>query len=122
MQQEPNFWAEVVRSVAASSIVTAAGWGALGGATSALAVRGASKRAFVRQVVMGALVAGGSGAIAMAMIVKYSGLDPALIPVAGAGGSASYFMGLLGPAIIEVVISRIRAGRLPGENEGGDNG
>lgn len=117
LHEEPSFWAEVVRSVVASSAVTGAGWGALGGATSALAVGGGGKKAAVRQVLMGALVAGGTGTLGMAIFAKSFGLDAALIPLVGAGSSASYFAGVFGPAVIEVLLSRIHAGRLPGEDK-----
>lgn len=117
MHDEPTFWAEVFRSAIASSVVTAAGWGALGGATSALAVGPASKRAAIRQITMGAFVAGGTGTLAMAIFAKSFGIDAALIPLVGAGSSASYFAGVFGPAVIEVILSRIHAGRLPGEDK-----
>lgn len=117
LHEEPSFWVDVMRSVAASSAVSAAGWGAMGGATSALAVGGYSRRAVIRHVTLGALVAGGSGSLAMAVFAKFSGLDASLIPLAGAGSSASFFVGVFGPAVIEVILSRIRAGRLPGEDK-----
>ena len=117
LSEIPSFWSEVVTSIVASSAVTAAGWGALGGATSALAVGGTTKRAAVRHVILGALVAGGTGTMAMALTAKALGLDASLIPLAGAGSSASFFVGTFGPAVIEVLLSRIRAGRLPGEDK-----
>ena len=117
LQEEPTFWAEVIRSVVASGAVVAAGWGALGGATSALAVGGGSKRTAIRQITMGALVAGGTGTLAMAIFARTFGIDASLIPLAGAGSSASYFAGVFGPAVIEVILSRIHAGRLPGEGK-----
>ncbi len=115
---QPSFWQEVWRGVAASAAITAAGWGAAGGITSALAVK-VGPRSALRQIAMGALVAGGTGTAATAVIVRVAGLAPELIPAAGAGSAASYFVGVFGPAIIEVVLRRIGAGRLPGE--GGDN-
>lgn len=117
MTEDPSFFSEVVRSVMASSVITAIGWGALGGATSALAVGGGSRKALLRQITMGALVAGGTGTLAMAVVSRSFGLDASLIPLAGAGSSASYFAGVFGPAVIEVLLSRIRAGRLPGEDK-----
>lgn len=87
----------------------------MGGATSALAIGGSSRRAVIRHITLGAMVAGGSGSLAMAIFAKFAGFDPSLIPLAGAGSSASFFVGVFGPAVIEVVLSRIRAGRLPGE-------
>lgn len=117
MHEEPTFWAQVLQSAIASGVVTAAGWGALGGATSALAVGPASKKAAIRQITMGALVSGGTGTLAMALFAKSFGIDASLIPLVGAGSSASYFAGVFGPAVIEVILSRIHAGRLPGEDK-----
>lgn len=121
---QPAFWQEVWRGVIASGIVSAAGWGAAGGVTSALAVK-VRPRAALRQIAMGALVAGGTGTMATAIVAKLAGLSPELIPAVGAGASASYFVGVFGPAIIEVVLRRIGGGRLPGEGreeEGEDDG
>ena len=118
MTEPISFWAEVGRSVLASGVVTAVGMGALGGATSALAVGGATRRALLRQIVLGAMLSGGTGSLAMAVIAKTLSLPAELIPAAGAGSSASYFIGVFGPAVIEVLLTRIRAGRLPGEGGG----
>lgn len=115
MNDTSSFWVEILRSAVASSAIVAAGWGALGGVTSALTVR-VTPSAMLRQIALGALVAGGTGTLAMAIIAKLAGLDPELIPMVGAASSASYFAGVFGPAIIEVILSRIHAGRLPGDN------
>ncbi|WP_395543284.1 hypothetical protein [Neotabrizicola sp. sgz301269] len=116
---DTTFWQDVWRGVIASGVVTAAGWGAAGGVTSALAVK-VRPRAALRQIAMGALVAGGTGTLATAIVAKFTGISPELIPAVGAGASASYFVGVFGPAIIEVVLRRIGQGRLPGDgpNEG----
>lgn len=119
MTDQPTIWAEIWRGVLASGAVTAAGWGAAGGITSALAVRVRSRDA-LRQIALGALVAGGSGTLAMALLSRFAGLPVEAIPLTGAGSSASYFMGVFGPAVIEVILRRIRGGRLPGE--GGTDG
>lgn len=111
---DPSFWQEVWRAVIASGVVTAAGWGAAGGVTSALAVK-VKPRAALRQIAMGALVSGGTGTLATALVTKMAGLSPELIPVVGAGASASYFVGVFGPAIIEVILRRISGGKLPGD-------
>lgn len=116
---QPTFWQEVWRGVLASGVMAAAGWGAAGGFTSALAVK-VRPRSALRQIAMGALVAGGTGTLATALVSKVFGLDPELIPAVGAGASASYFVGVFGPAIIEVLLRRIGGGRLPGE--GGNDG
>lgn len=115
----PTFWQEVWRGVLASGVVSAAGWGAAGGVTSALAVK-VRPRAALRQIAMGALVAGGTGTMATALVARMTGLSPEMIPAVGAGASASYFVGVFGPAIIEVVLRRIAVGRLPGEGGEGD--
>ena len=112
-----TFWEEVWRGVMASSIVAAAGWGAAGGVTSALAVK-VKPKAALRQIAMGALVAGGTGTLGTALVSSWLSLSPELIPAVGAGASASYFVGVFGPAIIEVVLRRISGGRLPGEGSG----
>lgn len=119
MADETSIWNEIGRSLAASSVIAAAGWGALGGATSALTVK-VTVSAAIRQIVLGALVAGGIGTLAMALVAKIFSLTPQLIPVAGAASSASYLVGVFGPAVIEVLLSRIRSGRLPGEGGGGN--
>lgn len=117
MTDPVSFWGDVWRGVVASGAVAAAGWGAAGGVTSALAVQ-VHPRAALRQIAMGALVAGGTGTMATAVVSRLAGLSPELIPAVGAGASASYFVGVFGPAIIEVVLRRIRGGRLPGEGPG----
>lgn len=120
MSDELTFGQEILRGLLASGVVTAGGWGAAGGMTSALAVK-VSPRAALRQIAMGALVAGGTGTFATALVSHWLGLSPELIPAVGAGASGSYFVGVFGPAIIEVMLRRIGWGRLPGE-DGGDDG
>lgn len=115
MTDHPTIWAEVWRSAAASVTLTAAAWGAAGGLTSALAITGQQRRDVIRQVVLGALVAGGLGTAAGAVLSTWLGLPVEAIPAVGVGGSTSYLTGVFGPALFEVVLSRIRAGRLPPE-------
>lgn len=115
---EMSFWREVWQSVVASSLVSTGSWGAAGGITSALAVK-VPARAAARQVAMGALVAGGTGTLGTALVSVWMGIPADLIPAMGAGASASYFMGVFGPAIIEVMLRRISRGRLP--SDGGGN-
>lgn len=119
MTTEPTFWQEVWRRIIASSavsgMVTATAWGAAGGFTSALAVE-VGRKALVRQIAMGALVAGGTGTMATAIVVKVFGLDPALIPASGGFSPAVYLVGVFGPAIIEAILRRIKRDRLPGED------
>lgn len=113
-----GYWREVWHAVIASSIATTGIWGAAGGVTSALAVK-VHPRAAARQIAMGALVAGGTGTLGTALVSAWMGIPPELIPAMGAGASASYFMGVFGPAIIEVMLRRISRGRLP--SDGGGN-
>lgn len=118
MTDTPTIWQEIWRGVLASGVVTAVGWGAAGGLTSALAVK-VPGRAAARQIVLGGIVSGGLGTGATAIVAKVAGLSPELIPALGAGASASYLVGVFGPAIIEVLLRRIAGGRLPGEGEDG---
>lgn len=115
---EMGFWREVWHAVAASTAISGGAWGAAGGVTSALAIR-VPARAAARQVAMGALVAGGTGTLGTALVSAWMGIPPEFIPAMGAGASASYFMGVFGPAIIEVMLRRISWGRLP--SDGGGN-
>lgn len=116
MGQDVSFWKEVWEAVIASSIVSAGAWGAAGGVTSALAIK-VRPRAAGRQILMGALVAGGTGTLGTAVVSAWLSISPELIPAMGAGASASYFMGVFGPAIIEVMLRRITGGSLPGEGK-----
>lgn len=113
MADEPTIWGEIWRSVAASATVAAAAWGAAGGATSALVIK-VSTRDALRQVILGALTAGGMGTVGGGLIAAWLDLPAHAIPAIGAGGSIAYLVGVFGPAIIEVLLTRIRAGRLPG--------
>ncbi len=60
MSDEPTFVADVIKAVAASSVLGAAAWGAAGGATSGLLIR-VGRLALLRHMAVGALVAGGAG-------------------------------------------------------------
>lgn len=119
MPDDLSFIEKVLSGAAASSVVVAAGWGALGGATAALTVKVSGKDA-VRMIVTGGLVAGGGGATVGAMMAFYLSLSAEFVALAGAGASASYMVGVFGPAIFEVLLSRIRSGRLP-TDKGGDD-
>jgi len=114
MPDEPTIWGEIWRSVAASATLAAAAWGAAGGATSALVIKVTTRDA-IRQVILGALTAGGMGTLGGGLIAAWMDMPPGAIPAIGAGGSMAYLVGVFGPAIIEVLLTRIRAGRLPGE-------
>ncbi|WP_112312484.1 hypothetical protein [Pseudogemmobacter bohemicus] len=131
MTDQLTIWQEIWRGVLASGavtgVITTAAWGAAGGATSALAVE-VPARSALRQIALGALVAGGSGSFATAGVVVgmrwLTGADvpPDLIPAIGAGASASYFAGVFGPAIIEMILRRIMGRRPPGGSEGDADG
>lgn len=110
MTEPPTFFGDLWRALASSPHLHAIGWGAAGGLTSGLAITGQARRAVLRQIIMGALIAGGSGAGAATLLSSWLGL-PAL--AVGAGSGASYLIGVFGPALFEVILSRIRAGRLP---------
>jgi hypothetical protein len=113
-----NFWGDLIQAAIASSIVTTAGWGAAGGATSAIVVRVKPGDA-LRQIVSGSLIAGGVGTLALGLLVRWGVLPGEAMIAGGAGGSASYLVGVFGPAVFEVILSRIRKGSLPGDPDGG---
>ena len=113
-ENDATIWGEIWRSAAASATLAAAAWGAAGGATNALIIKVRTREA-IRQIALGALTSAGMGTGSGAVIVHWLDLPAEVIPVLGAGGAASYFVGVFGPAIIEVVLSRIGSGRLPGE-------
>lgn len=114
MSDENSVWFEVLRAGAASATVAAAVWGAAGGFTSAVVVRVPVHDA-LRQIVAGAMVAAGVGSGAGTAIVLMVGADPALIPILSAGSLGSYVAGVIGPAVIELVLSRLKSGQLPGD-------
>lgn len=109
-----EFIEQVMKAVAANTIVGASFYGAVGGLTSALAIN-VDKKALLRQVILGAVVAGGMGSGAGAVLGAWLNIDWASVPVGGATGTMSYLTGVFGPAIIEVILGRLRAGRMPNE-------
>lgn len=117
MASETSIMTEIGNAIMASATIAAAAWGAAGGITSAIAVK-VDRRAVLRQVFLGALVAGGMGTGGMAMVAHWLGMPASAIVLGGAGGAGSYVVGLFGPAIIEVILGRIYAGRLPTEGDG----
>jgi len=120
MSDEPTFVADFVKAIAASSVLGAAAWGAAGGVTSGLLIR-VGRMALLRHMVVGALVAGGTGALALPLISGWMGLPEGTIsPTAGgATGSGAYLAGLLLPALFEVVLTRLRRGVLPTDPDRG---
>lgn len=118
MTGEPSIWQELWRAAATNATLAAVAWGGAGGLTSALAIQGQSRRAVVRQVTMGALVSGGLGTAGGGILWAWLGLPPEAIPVTTAAGAVNYLTGVFGPAVFEVVLRRIRSGRLPPEGPG----
>lgn len=108
MADETTLWQEVGQALAVGASLTAAAWGALGGATAAVAIE-VDRKAVVRQIVLGAMVSAGVGALAMALAVKLMGLQPELIPVGAGLGNAHYLIGVFGPALIERLLRRLHA-------------
>jgi hypothetical protein len=111
MNDEPGFFASVLRDLATSTAVILAAWGALGGATNALTTRMRLRDA-LRHILLGGLIAAGMGSLSMALVTRWLGLPPEAIPAAG---SAAYLVGVFGPAFIELVLARLR-----GAKGGGD--
>jgi len=110
MNDETGFIAAVWAELAASTAVILAAWGALGGATNALTTKMRLRDA-LRHILLGGLIAAGMGSLSMAVIAAWLALPPAAIPAGGAAGSAAYLVGVFGPAVIEVVLARLRAAK-----------
>ena len=110
MNDQTGFIAAVWAEIAASTAIILAAWGALGGATNALTTRMRLRDA-LRHILLGGLIAAGMGSLSMAVIMAWLHLPPAAIPAGGAAGSAAYLVGVFGPALIEVVLARLRAAR-----------
>lgn len=115
MNDEPGFFASVLRDLAASTAVILAAWGALGGATNALTTRMRLRDA-LRHILLGGLIAAGMGSLSMALVTRWLDLPPEAIPAGGAAGSAAYLVGVFGPAIVELILARLR-GAMGGSNE-----
>lgn len=109
-------WVTIKAALLAIPAVGAALWGALGGATNALVIRVTAIEA-IRHIVIGAVIAAGLGGLAGPIMSHWLGLPPEAVRDASgalaAGGTAAYLAGSLGAAIFEVLLTRIRAGRLP---------
>ncbi|SEB67830.1 hypothetical protein [Rhodobacter sp. 24-YEA-8] len=114
---DSNLWAEIKAAILAGSVMAAVIWGALGGATNALVIRVTAREA-LRHIALGATIAAGLGGLGAPLIGHWLGLPPDALGAGGgaAGGSVAYLTGSLGAAIFEVIIQRIRAGRLPRDN------
>lgn len=109
MNDEPEFFASVLRDLLASTAVILAAWGALGGATNALTTRMRLRDA-LRHILLGGLIAAGMGSLSIALVTSWLGLPPEAIPAGGAAGSAAYLVGVFGPAFIELILARLRGG------------
>lgn len=123
MTDETSILAETLKSVAANATALSALWGAAGGLTSALSISdedgtGRKVKSALRQIVIGALAASGGGTTLGAVGAHWMGLPTEAIPAFGAGGAVAYLTGVFGPALIEVMLQRIRAGRIPSDGEG----
>ena len=110
MNDQTGFIAAVWAEIAASTAIILAAWGALGGATNALTTRMRLRDA-LRHIMLGGLIAAGMGSLSMAVIMAWLHLPPEAIPAGGAAGSAAYLVGVFGPALIEVVLARLRAAK-----------
>jgi acyl dehydratase len=110
MNDETGFVAAVLRELAASTAVILAAWGALGGATNALTTKMRLRDA-LRHVLLGGLIAAGMGSLSMAVVALWLGLPSEAIPAGVAAGSAAYLVGVFGPAVIELVLARLRNAR-----------
>lgn len=106
MNDEPGFFASVLRDLATSTAVILAAWGALGGATNALTTRMRLRDA-LRHILLGGLIAAGMGSLSMALVTSWLGLPPEAIPAGGAAGSAAYLVGVFGPAFVELILARL---------------
>lgn len=116
MNEPEGLVAAVLRELAASTAVILAAWGALGGATNALTTKMRLRDA-LRHILLGGLIAAGMGSLSMALVSRWLGLPAEAIPAGGAAGSAAYLVGVFGPAFIEVVLVRVRAGKGGGGDE-----
>jgi hypothetical protein len=113
MNEEPGFVAGVLRDLAASTAAILAAWGALGGATNALTTCMRLRDA-VRHILLGGIIAAGMGSFSMALVARWLGLPSEAVPAGGAARAAANLVGVLGPAVVEVTLARIR-GRAGGD-------
>lgn len=124
MTESGGIWADILKATAENAAIVAALWGAAGGFTSALAVRdsggivGRVGRA-ARQILIGALAASGGGVAMGAVISRWLSLPDEAIAAIGAGSTVSYMVGVFGPAVIEVLLLRIR--RVAPQDSGGED-
>jgi hypothetical protein len=108
MNDETGFLATVLRELATSTAAILAAWGALGGATNALTTKMRLRDA-IRHILLGGIIAAGMGSLSLALVARWLGLPPEVVPAGAASGSAAYLVGVFGPAVIEVTLARIRS-------------
>lgn len=123
MSEQTSIWGEIIAAAAANATVIAAGWGAAGGLASALLIVEAGPASVkfgraLRQIALGALTASGGGVALGGLIAHWLGLGAEAIIAIGAGSSVSFFTGVFGPALIEVILRRIKSGHI---NAGGND-
>ena len=120
MRDDARIWADVLQAVAGSAAITMAAWGAAGGATSGLLIK-VSRRDLVRHTLIGALVAGGVGALATPLVMWALNLPAESVApvVGGLAGSSAYLAGLILPGVFEVILTRLRRGVLPSDPDRG---
>lgn len=121
MSEQTSIWGEIIAAAVANATVIAAGWGAAGGLASALSIveEGTAAARFgraLRQIALGALTASGGGVALGGLIAHWLGLGAEAIIAIGAGSSVSFLTGVFGPALIEVILRRIKSGQI---NTGG---
>ncbi len=117
MTDDPTpIWASIKAALIAIPALGAAIWGGLGGATNALVIKVTALEA-LRHIAIGAAIAAGLGGLGAPLVGHWLALpaDTLSAPLA-AGGSAAYLTGSLGAAVFEVLLHRIRGGRLPRDN------
>lgn len=114
--EHPSELQNIVTAILAAIPVGALVWGAIGGGTNAIVIKTTAREA-IRHIVLGALVAAGMGGLGAPILNHWLSLPPESLKVVdgAAGGSIAYLTGSVGAAILEVVIQRIRAGRLPND-------
>ena len=109
MQDDQRFLVAALKELATSTAVILAAWGALGGATNALTAKMRLRDA-LRHILLGGLIAAGMGSLSMTVVAAWLDLKPEAIPAGGAAGSAAYLVGVFGPAVIELILARLRGG------------
>lgn len=83
-------------------------FGAGGGLTAAL-LNGAPWKMVIRQVLIGALIAGGIGTLSPYILARWiEGIDTDVAASAGILASSAYVVGTFGTAVFEVIMHRLK--------------